>query len=272
MKSKRVLIVLLFALLTGGLAGYLALNQLRQQPVVAAPAPEQGGTVRVAVATRDLPLGTILRSEDVKLVGWPDDVLPMGYAATTADLVGRGLITPVQTNEPILSAKMADRESGGGLPILIPEGMRAVSVKVDEVIQVAGFVTAGTRVDVMVTMAAEGPTQTRTFLQNIQALAAGQTIERDIEGKPQTVSVITLLVTLQQAERLALAASEGRIQLALRNQIDSQEVQTSGARTATLFEGPRPAGVRRAVAVPAQARERAVIEAYRGGTRTLHTF
>jgi pilus assembly protein CpaB len=274
MKSKRLLIVLLLAVVTGGMAGYLALSQL-QQPAAANPAPDTRGKVRLAVAARDLPMGSILRTEDVKLLDWPGDVLPMGYAASAADLVGRGLITPVRTNEPILSSKLADRESGGGLPILIPEGMRAVSVRVDEVIQVAGFVTAGTRVDVMVTLAADGPVQTRTILQNIQALAAGQTIERDMEGKPQTVSVITLLVTLEQGERLALAASEGRIQLALRNLMDAQEVRTTGARLTSLVDGPRPAvaSTPRPVQVPtSQPRDRGTVEMIRGGVRTLNTF
>jgi pilus assembly protein CpaB len=275
MKSNRLLIVLLLAVVTGGLAGYLALQRL-QQPAAAAPAPDQRGRVRLAVAARDMPPGSVLRTEDVRLLDWPGDVLPMGYAGSAADLVGRGLITPVRANEPILSSKLADRESGGGLPILIPEGMRAVSVKVDEVIQVAGFVTAGTRVDVLVTLSQSGdvPTQTRTILQNIQALAAGQTIERDMEGKPQAVSVVTLLVTPEQAERLALAAGEGRIQLALRNLMDAQEVRTTGARLASLVDGPRPAAPAgsRPVPVRAQARERATVEMIRGGVRTLNTF
>jgi pilus assembly protein CpaB len=273
MKSKRLLIVLLLAVVTGGLAGYLSLGQLQQ--AMANPTLEQKGRVRLAVAARDLPMGAILRTEDVRLLDWPSDVLPLGYAGSAADLVGRGLTTPLRANEPILSSKLADREAGGGLPILIPEGMRAVSVKVDEVVQVAGFVTAGTRVDVLVTLSADGPAQTRTILQNIQALAAGQTIQRDMEGKPQSVSVITLLVTPEQGERLALAASEGRIQLALRNLMDAQEVRTTGARVGALVEGPRPAAAAtpRTVSVPAPARERGtVVETLRGGVRTLNTF
>jgi pilus assembly protein CpaB len=277
MKKNRLLVVLLLAVLTGGLAGWLALGQLRNQ-AIAGPAPEQrGGKVRMAVAARDLAMGSVLRTEDIRLLDWPGEVLPMGYAGSAADLVGRGLITPVGTNEPILSSKLADRESGGGLSILIPEGMRAVSVRVDEVIQVAGFVTAGTRVDVMVTLSRgdDAPTQTRTILQNVQALAAGQTIERDMEGKPQSVSVITLMVTPEQAERLALAASEGRIQLALRNLLDAQEVRTPGARISSLVEGPRPAGTApRAAQAPSAPRtdRGTVVETYRGGVRTLNTF
>jgi pilus assembly protein CpaB len=277
MKKKKLLIVLLLAMVTGGLAGYLALGQLQQQGIASPAAEPRSSRVRLAVAARDLPVGSLLRTEDIRLLDWPGEVLPMGYAASAADLVGRGLITPVTTNEPILSSKLADREAGGGLAILIPEGMRAVSVRVDEVVQVAGFVTAGTRVDVMVTLGQAGgaPTTTRVILQNMQVLAAGQTIERDAEGRPMTVSVITLLVTPEQAERLALAAQEGRIQLALRNMLDAQEVRTTGARLNALIDSPRPptTGTARPVAPSAPRAERGtVVETYRGGQRTLNTF
>jgi pilus assembly protein CpaB len=277
MKKKKLLIVLLLAMVTGGLAGYLALSQLQQQGIASPAAEPRSSRVRLAVAARDLPVGSLLRTEDIRLLDWPGEVLPMGYAASAADLVGRGLITPVTTNEPILSSKLADREAGGGLAILIPEGMRAVSVRVDEVVQVAGFVTAGTRVDVMVTLGQAGgaPTTTRVILQNMQVLAAGQTIERDAEGRPMTVSVITLLVTPEQAERLALAAQEGRIQLALRNMLDAQEVRTTGARLNALIDSPRPptTGTARPVAPSAPRAERGtVVETYRGGQRTLNTF
>jgi pilus assembly protein CpaB len=280
MKSTRLLAVLLLATVTGGLAGYLALKHLRQPAPVARPT-ERVSTVQVAVAMRELPMGTVLRAEDVKLVAWPGDAVPAGYATALADLEERGLIAPVSANEPILTSKLADRGSGGGLPVLIPEGMRAVSVRVDEVIQVAGFVTAGTRVDVLLTYSEDGPTQTRTILQNVQTLAAGQTIQRDLEGKPQDVTVITLLVTPQQAERLALAASEGRIQLALRNLMDGQVTVTSGARLTSFADEPRPVTAPAAAAPrPVQASatvvapqgRTTVVETLRGGERTLRTF
>jgi pilus assembly protein CpaB len=273
MKAKRLLSWLILAVVTGGLAGYLALSHLRRLSEAPA-AVALTSTTRVAVAARDLPMGTVLESRDVRLVEWPANVIPMGYAVSASDLVGRGLITPLRANEPILSSKLADRGSGGGLSILIPEGMRAVSVRVDEVIQVAGFATAGTRVDVLLTYNMDGPTQTRTILQNIQALAAGQTIERDMEGKPLAVSVITLLVTPAQGERLALAANEGRIQLALRNVLDSKEVPTTGARLTALMEEPRPdvTPVRRVEVPNPQRVRRTVVETLRGAERTLMTF
>jgi pilus assembly protein CpaB len=275
MKKRKLLIVLLLAVVTGGLAGYLALAQLQQQGIASPAAEVRSNRVRLAVAARDLPVGSVLRTEDIKLLDWPGEVLPMGYAASAADIVGRGLMTPVRENEPLMSSKLADREAGGGLPILIPEGMRAVSVRVDEVVQVAGFVTAGTRVDVLVTLSRDNAPITRAILQNMQVLAAGQTIERDEEGRPMTVTVITLMVTPDQAERLTLAANQGQIQLALRGMLDAQEVRTTGARIAGLVDGARPAtaATARSVAVPSAPRERGtVVETYRGGQRTLNTF
>jgi pilus assembly protein CpaB len=276
MRKNKLLIVLTLALATGGLAGYLALNHLQRQ-AIASPAPEtRSGNVRLAVAARDLPLGSVLRTEDIRLLEWPGDVLPVGYAGSAADLVGRGLMAPVRTNEPLLSTKLADRDAGGGLPILIPEGMRAVSVRVDEVIAVAGYVTPGTRVDVLVTLSLDNSaTVTRVILQNVQALTAGQTIEHDAEGKPQTVNVITLLVTPDNAERLTLAATQGRIQLALRGALDMQEIRTNGVRLNALTEVPRSTApaVRRPAVVPSAAADRGtVVETYRGGVRTLNTF
>jgi pilus assembly protein CpaB len=175
MRKNRLILVLLLAVVTGGLAGWLALSQLSRQ-AVASPTPDRSGRVRLAVAARDLPLGSLLRTEDVRLIDWPGDVLPLGYAGNTAELVGRGLMAPVRANEPLLSSKLADRESGGGMPILIPDGMRAVSVRVDEVIQVAGFVTAGTRVDVVVTLSQgnDAPTVSRVILQNVRCWPPGR--------------------------------------------------------------------------------------------------
>jgi pilus assembly protein CpaB len=272
MKINRLWTVLGLAVVTGGSAGYMMLGQL--QEAQARPTPEIRERAQVAVAARDLEMGAVLQASDVALLDWPADKLPIGYAATAADLVGRGLMVSVRANEPILGSKLADREAGGGLPILIPDGMRAVSVRVDEVIQVAGFVMPGTRVDVLVTLNVEGPAQTRTILQNIQALAAGQTIARDTEGKPQTVGVITLLVTPEQAERLTLGASEGRIQLALRNSMDVLEIGTPGARVASLFGTPAPSAVtvRRLEPPAATVSRGVVVETLRGGVRTLNTF
>lgn len=275
MRRRRRILIGALALISGGIAGYTALLILDTRPTQFASAAVAPGTVPVVVAARDLNMGSIVTQDDVKTVEWPEQALPEGHAGQVAQVVGRGLITPAFANEPLLADKLADRDSGG-LPILIPEGMRAMSVKVDEVVGVAGFVLPGTVVDVVSTVTPPGGTPTsRVILQNVRTLAAGQTIARDAEGEPMAVTVITLLVTPGDAEQLALAATQGRIQLALRNTLDQSAVDTEGSDIASLLR-PRsgPDGAATASA-PTPVRERpnpTVIEVFRGGVRTLITY
>jgi pilus assembly protein CpaB len=278
MASNRRPLLLVLALSSGGLAGLLALSYLREgtPAPLAMPAPVER---QIVVAAQDVPPGTVLSDAHVKLVAWPATA-PNGYASSLADVVGRGVITSLVADEPLLAAKLADLEAGGGLPIVIPAGMRAVSVKVDEVIGVAGFVLPGTRVDVLVTMRARSndtESTTRLILQNVQTVTAGTQIEADRDGTPQPVTVVTLLVTPDQAESLTLAANEGRIHLALRNTMDGGEVKTSGADARRLLAGepvpvvatPRPRP--QPPAAPAPPPER-VVEIYRGSARSEATF
>lgn len=281
---KRLWLVLGMALVSGGGAAYLAAGYLQPAPVQAAR-PEEPGD-RVAVAARDLPAGSVLTEGDVRLVKWPADALPAGYARTAAEVVGRGLVTPLRANEPLMEGKLASKEAGGGLAILIPEGMRAVSVRVDEVIGVAGFVTPGTRVDVLATLpaASDRAAGTRLVLQNVQVLASGQSLAVERDGKPQAAAVITLLVLPDQAEVLTLASAEGRIQLALRNTMDGAKVVTGGVAANGLLghapAPPRPAEPRaaprpRTVTVSAeqqQARAGRSVEIFRGSDRSVTTF
>src|SRR5512135_1676950 len=210
---------------------------------MAAEAPR----TQVAVAARDLPLGTILQQADVHMIDWRGDAVPPGYVRDAALIVGRGLITPVKANEMLLDAKLAPRGAGGGLAVTIPDGLRAVSVRVDDVIGVAGFILPGTRVDVVVTLPPEPQLDqklslSQIVLQNVQVLAAGQTVQQDAQGKPITVSVITLLVSPKDAETLVLASNEGKIQLALRNTLDLADIRTSGASVRSLLPGQRATG------------------------------
>lgn len=275
---KKLWLVLALALASGGLAAFLAVGYLGQKPSEAlAAAPFRG---KLAVASRDLPLGAVLGAGDIKLIDWPEEALPAGFVASPAHAVGRGLLTPLRANEPLLSSKLAGEGAGGGLPVLIPEGMRAVSVKVDEVVGVAGFVVPGTRVDVLTTLTprtAQGSATTRLVLQNVAVAATGQSIEHDLQGKPQPSAVITLLVTPEQAEVLTLASTEGRIQLALRNTLDGTRVPTPGARVASLAGGAEPAAA--PAARPARPRRTAppartgpVLEIFRGSSRSVTTF
>lgn len=273
MNISRYWWMLIGATVSGLLAGYVALVYVSDEP---APLQAAVPSRTVVVAARDLPAGTILRREDVEGVSWPGSVVPEGFATQAGEVVGRGLITDVRKNEPLLDSKLAQKEAGGGLSITIPEGMRAVSVEVDEVVGVAGFVLPGTRVDVLVTVMPgtdRRQTTTRIILQNVRALAADQRYQQDIDGEPQYVTVVTLLVTPQQAEELTLAATEGRIQLALRNTLDGEEVETQGRRITSLLAavgGSSAPAAPSGAAVPADPER--VIESYEGGRRTLLKF
>jgi pilus assembly protein CpaB len=266
---------LVLALVSGGAAGYLALGYMNR-PLSPRSASANAMT-HIVVAARDLAVGTVLAPGDVKKIDWPALTVPPGYAGSEEEVMGRGVITPVSANEPLMTAKLADKDAGGGLPIVIPEGMRAVSVEVDEVIGVAGFVTPGTRVDVLVTFSESGDRDeaaTRVILQNVQALASGQTIQRSANGEPQTTTVITLLVTPEQAEKLTLAATEGHIQLALRNTLDMAEVDTDGVQAATLVrtEAPPQPAARSAARGPRRASGGTSVITYNGAERTVTTF
>jgi pilus assembly protein CpaB len=218
---------------------------------------------QVVIAAADLTIGTPLKEEDLAVTRWPTADLPAGTAMDKDALIGRPLIYPVFKGEPILTTKLALEGSGAGLSAVIDEGMRAVSIRVDEVVAVAGFVVAGTHVDIMLTgNPGSGEEQlTQTILEDVQVLAAGQSIQPDAEGKPQRVNVVTFLCTPDDAAKVILAASEGRIQLVLRNAVekDDEELATKkdlpkvGRRE--LYAGgappPRPAAApRRAPAPP----------------------
>lgn len=269
---NRVALILTAALVTGGLAAYLAYTVLRQPDDAADARAATVEVVDVAVAARDMDAGTVLKPEDVRLVEWPASALPAEFSRSPSEVVGRGLLTSVKTSEPLLSSKLARKEAGGGLPILIPEGLRAMSVKVNDVVGVAGFVLPGTRVDVLVTLdqtAGEREPKTRVLLQNVEVASAGQTTERDAEGKPKSVPVVTLIVDPAQAERLALGAGKGQIRLALRNSLDRDTVATPGVRAGRLIEGPPPQRAARSY-VPARPTHHSV-EVYRGPERTTST-
>jgi pilus assembly protein CpaB len=274
MRSRRLFIVMALALLSGLAAAWLALNYLRQ-PENPIRTVEPSAT-EVVVAARDLSLGTILTAEDVKVASWPGGLLPEGYSASVEEVLGRGVITNVVLNEPLISSKIAVKEAGGGLPIVIPEGYRGVSVRVDDVISIAGFVLPGTRVDVMVTLdegAQQGNPVTKLMLQNVAVLTSGQVVEQDINGEPIQVTVITLLVNPDEAEQLVLAATRGRIQLALRNTLDMDSVTTQGARMSNLVPTQRVArsSAPRRATPPAAAPTRQ-IEVWRGNEVETETL
>jgi pilus assembly protein CpaB len=241
---SRIFAVLAIAILAGGGLAYGTYNFMQNQPVKTVNTPTQP----VVVAAADLQIGAEVKKEDVTVVNFPAGQAPQGSFSKTSDVIGRGLIVPVVTHEPILGAKLASKEAGVGLPPVIPEGMRAVSVRVNEVIGVAGYVLPGTRVDVVATASPtmdRSDTTSKLILSNVQVLTAGTRMEQDTEqGKPVQVTVVTLLVTPEQAERLALASTEGKIQLALRNPLDQGAPATPGIKTAALVGTGKAAPVR----------------------------
>src|SRR5213593_102184 len=217
MKRNRIFILAFLSLTLSVAATVLAYRFLSSR---LAPPTD---TVAIVVASRHVSLGARLTSDDVRVVKWPKSVLMEGSVANPEEVIGRGAVVSMLANEPILESKLAAKEAGAGLAAIIPEGMRAVAVKVNDVIGVAGFALPGTRVDVILSGSPDRGTETDTtkiILENVQVLASGQNVEQDVNGKPQNVQVITLLVTPEQAQKLALASVDGKIQLALRNSLD----------------------------------------------------
>ena len=201
-------------------------------------------TVEVIVAANDLQVGARIEEKDIKIIRVPPEDLPPGAPRKRSDVLGHGVIIPISKGEFILPNRLAAENAGAGLPSLIPPSMRAVSVRVNDVVSVAGFVTPGTRVDVLLTATPAGSTeqQTTTVLQNIAVLASGHTLERTSTGEAQNSAVITLLVTPDDAQRLTLASTLGHVQLALRNPLDTKQdsVPTSNSRGLFKMAAPEP--------------------------------
>lgn len=186
------------------------------------------------VSAKDLQVGARLEEADIRIVRIPVSSLPPDSPRRPADLIGRGVILPISKGQFILSSQLAG-ENISGLPSLIPPGMRAVGVRVNEVSSMAGFVAPGTRVDVLMTGTVNREQRTITVMQNASVLAMGHTLERNSGGEPQNVNVATLLVNLDDAERLILASNEGRVQLVLRNPLDTRAEQVKGASIQQLY-------------------------------------
>lgn len=244
-RRNRTLVVLLVALGVAGVATYFVFRAVSRIPV----REVEVASVHVAVATENLPNGTRLTKDHIKIVGWPSSAPVQGSFPSAEAIVGRGLIQPVSANEPLTENKLAPIEAGAGLPPSIPPGMRAMSVRVNDVIGVAGFAVPGTRVDVVVTLRDKEDSLARVVLSNIQVLTSGTVIDQEQakDGKPIRSNVVTLLVTPDDAERLVLAQNAGAITLVLRNPLDVVPTETRGARMANLRGAPAPPPVVRTV-------------------------
>lgn len=273
MNRIRIFIVLALAVTVGGAFALATYNYTQKAPVTQIEAPS---TRPVVIAAANLDLGASLRKEDVRTIDWPAESVPAGAFEHVEDVIGRGLIQPVVQNEAILPSKLASKDAGAGLPPVIRPGYRALSVRVNDVVGVAGYVLPGTHVDVVVTInpTSQQPDVTsKVVLTNVEVLASGTKIERDNEqGKPIAVSVVTLLVNPAEAEKLTLASTEGKIQLALRNPLDATAPATTGIRPAQLLGYVTGRPVRRVAAaaprVIAPIPAAPMIEIIRGDKRT----
>lgn len=240
--NQRLLSVFLFALLVAGAASFLVYRLISNHIFTAAPAP----TATLIVADHDLQTGELIHVADVRRVAWSGPV-PAQAVLKIEDAVNRGVVTKIFSNEPLVSGRLAARGAGAGLAATIPMGMRAVALRVNDVVGLAGFVLPGMRVDVLVAGTApggdsnRGGTISRTVLQNLEVLSANQRIDRNADGKPEDAQVVNLLVTPDQAEVLNLASGEAKVQLVMRNPLDTQEQVTHGSTSYALFGITPPA-------------------------------
>ena len=240
MRNKRLIIALLAAI-TFGLIAAVSVKQY----LLSAQAFSR--TNDVVVAKVEIPVGSRIIPEQLGIAQFPADVTPVGaIAKIDENLIGRVVVTSISPKDPVTEAKLAPVGSLGGLSSVIPEGYRAMTVKVDDVVGVSGFIMPGTLVDIVVVIqppkgTANDETISKIVLQNIKVLASGQNIDKPKNDREveRSVRAVTLQVTPEQAEKLALASSEGKLQLVMRNSVDQADEQTSGANKRTLLTGER---------------------------------
>jgi pilus assembly protein CpaB len=283
-RRNRTMLVLTVAIGLAALATYGVFRTIKSIPI----RQVEVATKYVVVAAENMPLGTLVAKEQVKAVGWPAATPVEGSFDSVEAVVGRGLIEPLAVNEPVTERKLAPREAGAGLAPSIPPGMRALSVRVNEVIGVAGFTVPGAHVDVVVVLKDRENSMARVVVTNLQVLTAGTKYdsEQAKDGKPMPSTVVTLLVSPDDAERMALAQTEGSITLVLRNPLDVTPTETRGQRMAGLMGAPAPETVvkpgqrpRKAAAAapvaelpPPPAKQVYNVESIRAGKRTVEDF
>jgi pilus assembly protein CpaB len=272
------MVLLVLAIFFGGTAAYMASGWLKAKSHKATQMAVQNVQMTpVVVAAKDIVAGSVLDPGIVKVVDWPKDYQVPGAMAEAQQLQDRVVRYPLMAGEIILESKLAPKGTPGGLAGIIQNDKRAVTVKVDEASGVAGFVMPGNRVDVLLTMDRhefkEDPI-TQSVLQNIPVLGKGQDIEVPKSGeKPKIVPTVTLEVTPEEGERLALAAKEGQITLALRGWTENSQAATSGVRTSTLMrQEKKPEPVFEAPISPASDPKKSGVEVLRGVSRENISF
>ncbi len=276
--NQRLATVLFSAFVIAALCSFVVYRLVGNRLGLAQPK-----TTKVYVAAGDIKLGTLLRDVDLTTADFAGS-LPKGAILHKEDALGRGVIADMYQGETVLESRLAAPGAGGGLAATIRQGMRACAVKVDEVVGVAGFVTPGMRVDVLISgnppgavNVAEGP-RVKTLLQNVEVLSAGTDIQKDGQGKPQQVQVVNLLVTPEQAEQLSLASTQTHIQLVLRNPLDTDVSEVPGSALTNLYAGRtakpqmKPLLTARRVTHASSQSQLLVVEVLNGSKRSEEKF
>jgi pilus assembly protein CpaB len=275
---RRFLLILICASVIGFLASFLVYRVVSQ-----AASARSDQSESIVVATVDLGLADTVTSQHIKLVSWPKASVPPGALRNSAEAEGRVVRSSVVAGEPLIDGKLAPQLSGRGgiMPMLIPEGQRGVTIRVDEAMRESGFVLPNSRVDVLVSMPKAGTNEkiAKVILQDVTVLASGQTVEMK-DNKPVTNTTVTLALTPQQVERLAVAQSEGRLMLVQRNLRDTQFVRTPGATPSSLLSDIAPAPspehkptvLARSAPLPVPVVEKYPVAVIRGTKITEQTF
>ena len=274
MNFRRMAIAMAIGLIISGTCTWFLSRKMSGQ------VPEHPPEQRYVAPARALKAGEVLKADSVELVSWPIGS-PIANAFTKPEaVVGRTVLYPVGKGQPITEQFLAAAGSGGGLAGKIPEGMRAIALRTDEVVGVAGFLLPDSRVDVLATVHTDKSPEPTTFtvLQNVQVLAAGHQIEPDPEGKPASVTVVTLLLSPAESERAVLASLQGSIHFVLRNGSDKETPSAPSLDLAQLIgDQPKPVAVRTvrvSAAAPAvhQAPTEIAVETISGEKQTTATF
>jgi pilus assembly protein CpaB len=276
---RRFILILLCASVIGFLASYLVYQVVSQAALTRSDQSEQ-----IVVAAVDLGLADTVTGQHIKLVNWPKASVPPGALRTAAEAEGRVVRSSVVAGEPLIDGKLAPQLSGRGgiMPMLIPEGQRGVTIRVDEAMRESGFVLPNSRVDVLVSMPKAGSNEkiAKVILQDVTVLASGQTVEMK-DNKPVTNTTVTLALTPQQVERLAVAQSEGRLMLVQRNLRDTTFVRTPGATPSSLLSDvasatpkpdAKPSALARSAPLPVPVVEKYPVAVIRGTKVTEQTF
>jgi pilus assembly protein CpaB len=289
---RRLVVILLVASVMGLLASMLVYRVVNQVALAG-----QGGYEQIVVAAAHMSIAETVTPQHVKIMPWPATSVPDGAFRSLKDVEGRVVRNSIVAGEPLMEGKLAPQLSGKGgiMPMLVPEGQRAVTIKVDDAVRETGFVLPNSRVDVLVSMQKTKTQDERiakVILQDVTVLAAGQTVEMR-DNKPVTVTTVTLALTPEQTERLAVAQAEGKLTLAMRNLRDTTVVKTPGATPTALLSDagaaaprapeppsvvaapvakPRPAAVRASAPLPAPKLDARTIAVFRGGKSSEQTF